>query len=130
MNVSRQSNSPLSSARLLVADDDPGFRMTVIEILTPYFETIDVESGEQAIEVVRETRIDLVLLDMHMHVLTGLDTIRQVREEWEALPWILMSSDVSAELKTQALELDAFTVLRKPPHKRELLDTIHCALEL
>ncbi|MCA8997480.1 MAG: response regulator [Planctomycetaceae bacterium] len=116
--------------RLLIADDDPIFRETVVEIVEPYFETIAVESGEQAIEVVESSPVDLALFDMHMHLVTGLDVIRWMRRQQVMLPCILMSSQVTGELESQARELETFSVLRKPPRRESLLDTIQHALKL
>jgi CheY-like chemotaxis protein len=116
--------------RLLIADDDPGFRDTVVEIVSPYFETIAVSSAEAAIEVVEHTPINVALFDVHMHVLTGLDALRWLRERRLELPCILMSAQVTEEIESQAQELAAFRVLRKPPRREQLLDTIHGALEL
>lgn len=117
-------------ARLLVADDDLAFRKTVVEILAPYFEVIEVPSGERAIQVVETTMVDLALFDMNMDLLTGLDAIRWLREQKLHLPCILMSADVTMEIETQARELEAFSVIRKPPRRAHLLDIIHCALEI
>lgn len=114
---------------LLIADDDQAFRETVVELLRPHFPAIAVESGEQAIEVVETTHVDLAIFDMHMHVMTGLDCIRWLRESARELPCILMTSDVSAAIESAAYDLDAFRVLRKPPQRQQLLETIHQALE-
>ena len=119
-----------SEVQLLIADDDHGFRETVVELLRPRFQTIAVESGEQAIEVVESREIDVALLDMHMHLLTGLDTMRILRELLGPLPCILMSSEVNQSLEDAALDLEAFSVLRKPPTRQLLLDTIAGALQL
>jgi len=122
--------SAVENANLLIADDDRAFRETVIELLEPYFPTIAVESGERAIEIVEKIQVDLVILDMHMHLMTGLDTIRWLKEHDIDLPCILMSSDVSQELEEAAYGLEAFRVLRKPPRRQQLIDTIHGALKL
>ncbi|MCA9081521.1 MAG: response regulator [Planctomycetaceae bacterium] len=116
--------------QLLIADDDQGFRETVVGLLEPHFQTIAVESGERAIEVVESIPIDIALLDMHMHLLTGLDTMRILRDLLGPLPCILMSSAVTAELEDAAEDLHIFSVLRKPPTRQLLLDTIHGALQL
>ena len=117
-------------ACLLIADDDPGFRETVVEIVEPYFETIAVPSGEDAIEIFENRLVDLALFDMNMNLVSGLDAIRWIRDRHLVVPCILMSSDVTDELEQQAQELETFTVLRKPPGRTQLLDTIRCALEL
>jgi len=116
--------------RLLIADDDRAFRGTVVEILSPYFQVIDVPSGEEAIQVVENMSVDLALFDLNMNLLTGLDAIRWVREHQLEIPCILMSSEVTLEIEIQARELDTFSVIRKPPRRAHLLDTIHCALEI
>lgn len=101
-----------------------------MEIVEPYFETIAVPSGEAAIEVIERRLVSVGLFDMHMPVLTGLDVIRRVRQLCEDLPCILMSADLTSELELQARRLDAVSVLRKPLTRKQLLDTIHCALEV
>lgn len=120
----------VENANLLIADDDRAFRETVIELLQPHFPAIAVDSGERAIEIVGTVEIDLVILDMHMHLMTGLDTIRWLKEHDVDLPCILMSSDVSDELEAEAYDLEAFSVLRKPPRRKQLLDIIECALKV
>lgn len=114
--------------QLLIADDDPVFRETVLEIVEPYFPTIAVDSAERAIEVVESVPVDLALFDMHMHVLSGLDAIRWLRRRQVELPCILMSSHVTDELETQAMELNTFSVLRKPLRRDRLLEIIRLAL--
>lgn len=118
------------NVNLLIADDDRAFRETVIELLEPHFPTIAVESGERAIEIVGHVEVDLVILDMHMHMMTGLDTIRWFKDHNIDLPCILMSSEVSDELEALAYDLEAFSVLRKPPRRKHLIDIIECALKL
>ncbi len=122
--------APIENPNLLIADDDQAFRETVIELLEPHFPTVAVESGERAIEIVETIQVDVVILDMHMHVMTGLDTLRWLKEHHCELPCILMSSDVSDELESQAYDLNAFRVIRKPPRRQHLIDTIHHAVKL
>ena len=119
-----------SGMPVLIADDDPAFRLTVVEMLSPHFPTIAVESGERALEVLERAPVSLGLFDLHMHILTGLETVRRIRADDHDFPWILMSSDINQAIESEALELNAFSVLRKPPRRLELLDTIRCALKL
>jgi len=120
----------LDNPSLLIADDDRAFRETVIELLQPHFQAIGVDSGEQAIEVVESTNVDLVIFDMHMHVMSGLDAIRWLKQHDVDLPCILLTSDLSEEIESQAYELETFRVLRKPPRRQHLIDTIQGALKL
>lgn len=115
--------------QLLIADDDPLMRETLVEMLQPEFETIDVESGEAAIEVLTHREIHLALFDVHMPVLTGLDVLRHAKRLRQALPCILMSAHWTEPLRLQAIESRASAVLRKPMTRRELVTTVAMALD-
>ncbi|MBI3863949.1 MAG: response regulator [Planctomycetia bacterium] len=114
---------------LLVADDDAEFRRTLRQVLEPHVELCEAECGEQAVEIVRTRDVDLVLLDMHMHVLTGLDTLRLLKSLRAALPCIIITASFTEELRRSAAEANAFSVLKKPVTRRTLLSTVSLALQ-
>ncbi|MEZ6065760.1 MAG: response regulator [Planctomycetaceae bacterium] len=120
---------PKHRFRLLIADDDRGVRETLVDMLQPDFGTITVESGEEALEVVEHEEVHLLLLDVHMPILTGLDALRVVRHRRAELPCILMSADWTAPLRLEAIESQATAVLDKPMTRRQLVATITIALE-
>ena len=115
--------------QLLIADDDPAMRETLVEMLSPEFDTIGVESGEQAIEVVEHREVHLVLFDVHMPVVTGIDALRILKQLRAELPAILMSANWTESLRIAALELHASAVLQKPITRRELVTTVTAALD-
>lgn len=114
---------------LLVADDDEGFRETLLEMLPPQFDPICVERGDAAIEVVENREIQLALFDVHMPVMTGVEVLRAVKRLRAELPCILMSADWTQELRLEALEADAFTLLSKPVSRVELVSTVTLAMD-
>ena len=69
-----------------------------------------------------------VLLDMHMHVMTGLEALRLLKDLNAVRPCILITSEATDELKKDAEEADAHSVLSKPVRRRELCTTIADAL--
>ena len=115
--------------RVLIADDDPAMRETLVEMLQPEFETIDVESGAEAVEVVEHGEIHLVILDVHMPLLSGIEALRQVRLVRFELPCILLSANWTLPLREEALSCHASAVLEKPVSRRELVTTISSALD-
>ncbi|MEZ6055583.1 MAG: response regulator [Planctomycetaceae bacterium] len=115
--------------RLLVADDDLAFRETVVDMLQRDFETVDVEDGDEALEVIEQTEIHLVLFDMHMPRLTGLEAIQVIKSWHEELPCILMTAEYSADLDLAARQARAYSVIRKPPTRNELISTISSAIQ-
>ena len=114
---------------LLVADDDAEFRRTLRLVLEPHVELCEAACGEEAVEIVRTRRVDLVLLDMHMQALSGLDTLRLLKSLRAALPCIIITASFTDELRRSAAEADAFSVLKKPVTRRLLLATVSRALE-
>lgn len=114
---------------LLLADDDAEFRRTLRQVLEPHVELCEADCGEQAVEIVRTRHVDLVLLDMHMQALTGLDTLRLVKALRSALPCIIITASFTEELQRSAAEANAFTVLKKPVTRRMLLSTVSRALQ-
>ena len=104
--------------QLLVADDDADFRRAVCEIFAPFFRLIEADSGEEALELAAREEVHLALFDMHMKRLTGLETLRQLR-----------TLHVIEALREDAEQADAFTVLRKPVTRRDLVGSVACAVE-
>lgn len=115
--------------QLLIADDDPAMRETLVEMLRPEFDTIDVESGEEAIEVVQRVEVHLALLDVHMPLVTGIDALREVKRRRIELPCILMSANWTERLRLEAIASDVAAVLQKPMTRRELVTTVTTALD-
>lgn len=123
--VKARSQTPY---QLLIADDDSGFREVLREVLAPYFQLFEAESGEQAIELVEQTHVDIVLLDMHMDILTGLEAVRILKQINALLPCILITADATDELRQDASAADAYEVLSKPVKRQELVTTVSHAL--
>jgi CheY-like chemotaxis protein len=115
---------------LLITDDNASFRRVLREVLEdrPALRLHEADSGEEAMEIVVRQRIDIVLLDMHMKVMTGLETLRELKRLDTQRPCILITSDATEELCRNAREADAWSVLRKPVPRRELLQTVSTAL--
>jgi CheY-like chemotaxis protein len=114
---------------ILITDDDRGCRESLREIVEPEgFRTLLASSGEEALDIVRETQVHLALLDMHMPRLTGLETLQLVRQINEVLPVILVTADASERLMRQAFRAHAYSVIPKPVSKNVVLYTVVRAL--
>jgi DNA-binding NtrC family response regulator len=114
---------------LLLADDDVEFRRALRNILERHVSLCEAACGEEAVEIVRTRQIDLVLLDMNMRALSGLETLRLVKSLRAALPCIIITASFTSELYKTATQADAFSVLKKPVSRRLLLRTVSQALE-
>ena len=114
---------------ILIADDEQSSRETLRDIIEPEgFQTVVVDSGEAALDVVQERPIHLLVCDMYMQRLTGLETLQLLRQMNALVPFILVSGRVDEALLRQALLAKAYTVLAKPVSKNVFLYTVARAL--
>lgn len=121
----------LESPSILITDDDRDFRETLRGVFEPRgFRTLLAGDGEEAVEIVRTQHVHLVLLDMHMPRLTGLEAIRRVKQLKSCLPCILVSAGLDDGLAEEALRANAFGVLRKPVSFREITAVVQRAMQV
>jgi CheY-like chemotaxis protein len=113
---------------LLITDDDRDFRETLRGVLEPRFRTLVAGDGEEALDIVRRQEVHLLLLDMHMPKLTGLETLRRVKQFKSRLPCILLSAALDEALIRQAELAEAFSVLSKPVTRQQITSTVEAAL--
>lgn len=115
---------------LLITDDDADFRETLRTVFEPRgFRTLLASDGEEALKIVEHDDVHLVLLDMHMPRLTGLETLQRVKRFKHRLPCILLSAAADEELVRRALLAEAFAVLHKPVSQGKITSTVQLALE-
>src|SRR5262245_16922636 len=114
---------------ILITDDDQGSRESLRSIVEPEgYRAVLAESGEEALDIVREESIHLAIFDMHMPRLTGLETVELVHQINAVLPCILITADASEELMRQAFRARAYSVIPKPVSKGIVLYTVVRAL--
>ena len=115
---------------LLITDDDRDFRETLQLVFEPLgFRTLVAGDGQEALDIVHREPVHLLLLDMHMPRLTGLETIRRVKQFSEELPCILLSADLDEQLAEEARQVRAFSALAKPVRYAEIRRVVNRALQ-
>ena len=114
---------------ILITDDDHDFRETLRIVFEPLgFRTLLAGDGEEALEIVRDQEVHLLLLDMHMPRLSGLETLRRVKQFRSRLPCILLSAGLDDLLIRQAQLAEAFSVLSKPVSRLQITSVVESAL--
>ncbi len=118
--------------RVLVTDDDPDAREALLEVLQPDCDVVTAEDGEEALELARDEPPDLVLMDLSMPRLDGLQALERMRADpaTAEVPVIIVSARGEASLKARALDLGAVDYLQKPFSDRELRARVERTLRL
>jgi two-component system KDP operon response regulator KdpE len=118
----------MTSARILVVDDEPQIRRVMRSGLTAEgYEVHDARTGEDALQELRNERYDLVLLDINMPGMGGLETCRMIRASSEVAV-IMLTVRTSEEDKIAALDAGADDYVTKPFSMPELLARIRANL--
>jgi len=118
----------VKNGRILVVDDDPQLRRAMRSTLSALgFVVADAETGEAALEMVREEQFDLILLDINMPGLSGLETCRAIRAKSDVGILMLTVRD-RADDKIEALDAGADGYVTKPFDVNELLARIRATL--
>jgi len=118
----------MTAGRILVIDDEPHIRRLMRMALTAQsYEVIDARSGEEGLRKFAESLPDLVLLDLNMPGIGGLETCRTIRAGSE-VPIIVLTVRSAEADKVEALDAGADDYVTKPFGTKELLARIRAAL--
>src|SRR2546425_5785747 len=118
----------MSSARIVVVDDDPQIRRVLrTTLIAQGYEVVDARNGEEALKRMRGDRVDLLILDMNMPGMSGIETCRTIRSTSDVSIIMLTVRDAESD-KVEALDAGADDYMTKPFGSPELLARIRAAL--
>ena len=115
---------------ILVVDDEASIRRTLREILE--YEDYGVDAavdGKEALEAIRSNAYDLVLLDVKMPELDGMEVLKAIADDAPELPVVMISGHGTIETAVEATKLGAYDFIEKPPDLNRLLLTVRNALD-
>jgi two-component system nitrogen regulation response regulator NtrX len=117
-------------AKLLIIDDERAIRSTLREILEyENYEVEDVDNGLDGLELIKKKRFDLVLCDIKMNRMDGMEVLEQALAYSPDLPFIMISGHGTVETAIEASKKGAFDFISKPPDLNRLLITVRNALD-
>jgi DNA-binding NtrC family response regulator len=114
---------------ILVVDDERGPRLALELILRRDFRVLTADSGEQALEILRNEPVDAITLDLKMPGLAGQNTLSLIRGIDPDLPVIIITGYGSYESAVKALKLRAFDYVSKPFDSKKILSVIENAVD-
>ena len=117
-------------ARLLIVDDEPNIRSSLARALSllGYF-VEEAGSGQEALALLEHTTPDLMVLDMHMPGLDGVEVMHRARQMHPELSIIILTGYATLENAIAAVKLTAADYLRKPASTREIANAVTRTLE-
>jgi two-component system KDP operon response regulator KdpE len=118
----------MSDGRILVVDDEPQIRRAMrVTLVTEGYEVADARSGNDALDRIHSEKYDLVLLDINMPGITGIETCRQIRLVSDVCIIMMTVRDKESD-KVTALDVGADDYVTKPFSMPEMLARIRAAL--
>ncbi len=111
--------------KILLVDDSGLARRLVRKMLEEFeYEIEEVSSGPQALEACALNQYDLVILDMLMAEMYGLEVLQKLKEMNPSLPVIVATADIQRTTRDQVKEAGAAAMINKPVNKDELVETL------
>jgi len=109
---------------ILVADDEPGIRESFEALLEKEYDLQFAENGEEVLATLKRTNVNLLLLDIRMPGMDGIEVLRRIREANDATDVIIVSAVKSLKTAVDAIKLGAFDYVTKPFDIHEILALI------
>ncbi|PHS28269.1 MAG: hypothetical protein COA84_01860 [Robiginitomaculum sp.] len=133
LKVSKPTGNSLGARNLLLVDDSPINRKVIRTLLSATgIQITEAENGQEALDCLHAEAFDLVLLDMHMPVMSGPETIAHIRNDgelWHDIPVIAVTADAMLGDKERYMAMGLDGYLAKPIDQRMLLVTLFKAME-
>jgi two-component system chemotaxis response regulator CheY len=118
----------------LVVDDSQHMRRSMMYALerTGFIVCVEATDGADAIQKLRNRRVDIVLTDINMPIFDGLKLVAHLRGDahHHQVPIIVITSEAAEEDKRRAFQLGATAYLSKPVQAQEVVETVHRLLKL
>ena len=117
-------------AKLLIIDDERAIRSTLREILEyESYDVDDIDNGIDGLELIKKNNYDLVLCDIKMNKMDGMEVLENAQIIKPDLPFIMISGHGTVETAIEASKKGAFDFVSKPPDLNRLLITVRNALD-
>ena len=126
------SNIISKMSRILVIEDEAAIRRVLVKILkeeNEKYQVEEAENGAMGLDMIRKSDYDLVLCDIKMPKMDGVEVLQEARREKPEVPFIMISGHGDLDTAVRTMRLGAFDYISKPPDLNRLLTTVRNALD-
>ena len=119
-------------ARILIIEDEAAIRRVLVKILSEEnqdYEVFEAEDGLAGMEIIKKEDFDLVLCDIKMPKMDGVEVLEAVKKIKPEIPMVMISGHGDLETAVNTMKLGAFDYISKPPDLNRLLNTVRIALD-
>lgn len=115
--------------KVLICDDELGPRESLRMILKDKYQLVFAEDGQQALNKLTEEKVDLVLIDINMPRLSGIEALKRIKEIDNQIEVLVITGYGSLETAIQAMKYGAYDYITKPFDMNEILKMVEKGLE-
>jgi DNA-binding NtrC family response regulator len=120
----------MTGRRIMIVDDDESLRrVTQVQLAQAGYQVVTAASGEDASAMLAQSPVDMVITDLQMPGMSGLDLLKQIRAEYPEMPVLMITAFGTVETAVGAMKAGAYDYITKPVHPDELKLVISRALE-
>ncbi len=120
----------MAGFRVLIVDDEPDFLETIVKRLRKrQVDATGVGSGEEALELLQGQSFDVVILDVRMPGMDGIETLKEIKRKSPLTEVIMLTGHASVESGVQGMQFGAFDYVVKPADFDELMEKVSQATE-
>ncbi len=119
-------------SKILIIEDEAAIRRVLVKILSEENDSYivdDAEDGLQGLEKVKNEDYDLILCDIKMPKMDGVEVLEAIKKIKPEIPMVMISGHGDLETAVQTMRLGAFDYISKPPDLNRLLNTVRNALD-
>ncbi|HAT65429.1 MAG TPA: response regulator, partial [Flavobacteriaceae bacterium] len=119
-------------SRILIIEDEAAIRRVLVKILSEEsnsYEVVEAEDGLAGIELIKKEDFDLILCDIKMPKMDGVEVLEAVKKIKPEIPIVMISGHGDLDTAVNTMRLGAFDYISKPPDLNRLLNTVRIALD-
>ena len=119
-------------SKILIIEDEESIRRVLKKVLIEEdsaYNIIEAYDGDQAIEIVKKNKLDLILCDIKMPKKDGVEVLKFLVKDYQEIPVIMISGHGDLETAVESMRLGAFDYISKPPDLNRLLNSVRGALK-